>query len=178
MAYAVELNLSADSAGRVIRLWERLADASINSVMLDMGGRPHISLAVFEELAPPLLEEDLSRFAKMTGPFSVALWSAGVFPDTKGVVFLAPAVTQELLEIHRRFYAFLEVSGLECQEYYRPGRWVPHCTVATEVLPDRVGAAIELCVQSEVFGPVMLDEVSLVEFRPVREIYAFPLRSD
>ena len=60
-------------------------------------------------------------------------------------------------------------------EYYWPGKWVPHCTVAIDVAPDKMGAALEMCVHSEAFGTVELDEVSLIEFRPVREIYAFPL---
>ena len=177
MAYAVELILSADSAARVVKLWEELAKKSISSVMIDVGGRPHISLAVFEDLAPSVLQGDLSRFAEMTRPLSLALWSAGVFSGSKGVVFLAPVVTQDLLEAHERVHTFLEDKGIECHEYYRPGRWVPHCTVATEVALDKVGAAVELCMQSDVFGAVTLDAVSLIEFRPVREIYTFPLRA-
>jgi 2'-5' RNA ligase len=175
MEYAVTLNLSRDSAARVVRVWEGLAREAISSVMLDVGAQPHISLAVFEDLAAEMLRADLGRFAEVTQPLSVNLASVGTFPTEAGVVFLAPVVTQELLEAHRRFHSFLRERGVDCMEYYRPGRWVPHCTVATGVAPDKMGAALEVCVQSEAFGPVELDEVSLVEFPPAREIYAFPL---
>jgi len=182
MGYAVTLNLSRDSAARVVELWEGLAQEAISSVMLDVGAQPHISLAVFQDLAPEMLRADpkvlradLSQFAEATPPLSLDLASAGTFPTAEGVVFLAPAVTQELLEAHRRFHCFLRDRGVDCVEYYLPGRWVPHCTVATGVAPDRMGAALEVCVQSEAFGPVELDEVSLIEFPPVRETYAFPL---
>ena len=175
MGYAVELNLSKNSAARVVRLWERLAGESISSVLLDLGAQPHISLAVFADLDPTLIREGLSRFAEVTRPLSVILSYAGTFPTAEGVVFLAPVVTQELLEVHQKFHQFLSDRGLACVEYYWPGKWVPHCTVAIDVAPDRVGAAIERCVQSEAFGPVEIDEVSLVEFPPVRELYAFPL---
>jgi len=175
MGYAVELNLSKDSAARVVKLWESLARESINSVMLDLGAQPHISLAVFEDLVPAVLQDDLGRFAEVTRPLSVVLSSVGAFPTAEGVVFLAPIVTQELLGVHERFHSLLRDREGECVEYYRPGKWVPHCTVAIDIVADRIGAAIEMCVRSEAFGPVELDEVSLIEFRPVREIYAFPL---
>lgn len=175
MGYAIELNLSQDSAARVVEVWERLARASINSMRLDLGAQPHISLAVCEELDPALLREDLRRFAESTRPLSLALSSAGAFPTAEGVVYLAPVVTQELLEVHRRFHGLLRERGIEPVEYYRPGNWVPHCTVALGVAPDKMGAAMELCLRSEAFGPVELDEVSLIEFLPVGELYAYPL---
>ena len=175
MGYAVEFNLSKDSAKRVVSLWESLARESINSAMLDLGAQPHISLAVLEDLDPAVLREDLNRFAQLTRPLTVVLSHAGAFPTAEGVVFLAPTVTQELLEVHGRLHRYLRDSGVECVEYYRPGTWVPHCTVAMGVAPDRIGAAVEICVSSKALGPVEIDEVSLLEFRPVREIYAYPL---
>ena len=175
MGYAVELNLSRDSAARVGKVWQSLAREGINSVMLDLGAQPHISLAVLEDLNPEALRGDLIRFAEVTPPLPVDLASAGTFPTTEGVVFLAPVVTQELLAVHGRFHSLLRDRGVYCEEYYRPGRWVPHCTVATGVAPGKMGAAVEMCVESEAFGAVELDKVSLVEFPPAREIYAFPL---
>jgi 2'-5' RNA ligase len=175
MGYAVELNLSRDGAARVVKVWESLAREGINSVMLDLGAQPHISLAVLEDLNPEALRGDLIRFAEVTPPLPVDLASAGTFPTTEGVVFLAPVVTQELLAVHSRFHSLLRERGIDSAEYYWPGKWVPHCTVAIDLAPDKLGAALEMCVQSEAFGTVELDEVSLIEFRPVREIYTFPL---
>jgi 2'-5' RNA ligase len=175
MGYSVELNLSKDSAAPVVKLWQTLATASISSVMLDLGAQPHISLAIFQDLDPAVLQEDLKRFAEVTGSLSVVLSCAGTFPTAEGVVFLAPVVTQELLAVHERLHSLMRDRGVQSVNYYWPGEWVPHCTVAMGVTPDKIGAATEICVQSEAFGPVELDAVSLIEFPPVREIYAFPL---
>lgn len=175
MGYAIELNLSEDSAARVVRLWERLARAGINSAMLDLGAQPHISLAVLAHLDPEVLRVDLRQFAEATPPLQVVLNSAGAFPTAEGVVFLAPAVTRELLAVHGRLHSLLKDREVECVAYYRPGKWVPHCTVAMGVAPDKLGAALALCLRSEAFGPVEIDEVSLIEFPPVRELYAYPL---
>ena len=175
MGYAVELNLSWDSAARVVKVWESLAREGISSVMLDVGAQPHISLAVFEDLNPKALGTDLSRFSEHTPPLSLDLASAGTFPTAEGVVFLAPVVTRELLAVHGKFHSLLRERGIDSVAYYRPGNWVPHCTVAIDLAPDKIGAALEMCVQSDAFGAVELDELSLIEFRPVREIYTFPL---
>ena len=176
MGYAIVLSLSKDSAARVVKLWESLARESISSAMLNLAVEPHISLAVFEHLDRAALREDLNRFAEATRPLSVILSYAGTFPTAEGVVFLAPVVTQELLEVHGRLHRFLRDREVECAEYYHPGKWVPHCTVAIGVTPDKIGAATEICVRSEAFGPVEMDEVSLIEFPPVHELYACPLR--
>ena len=49
------------------------------------------------------------------------------------------------------------------------GQW------AIDLPADKIGAAIEICVQSEAFGAVELDELGLISFRPVREIDTYPL---
>ena len=175
MGYAIALNLSQASAARVVRLWEDLAGASISSAMLDLGAQPHVSLAVVDELDPARIRADLGRLAEATSSLSMDLASAGTFPTAAGVVFLAPVVTPELLEVHRGFHRLLSDRGVESVAYYRPGNWVPHCTVAIDVVADKVGAALEICVRSEAFGTVELDELSLISFRPVREIYTYPL---
>ena len=117
MGYAVELNLREDSAAQVVKLWEHLAKESINSLMLDVGAQPHISLAVFRDLAPEMLRADLRRFAELTRLLPVDLASAGMFPTAEGVVFLALVVTQELLEAHRRFHSTLRDREVDCVEY-------------------------------------------------------------
>jgi 2'-5' RNA ligase len=175
MGYAIELKLNENSAQQVLELWENLAAESISSLMLDIGSWPHISLAVFENIDPIVLRQMLSRFASETSPFSVILASVGAFPGDAGAVFLAPVVTQELLEIHRRFHRLLEDTGLECMGYYLPGSWIPHCTVAFGVEENKIGTAAEMCLRSGAFGRVGIDEVCLIESHPVREIYSFPL---
>ena len=175
MGYAIELYLSAEHATRVVALWERLADAGITSLMLDMGSRPHVSLAVLDALDPTSLRPHLGRFAQATPPLSLTLSHAGTFPTDEGVVFLAPVVTEALLALHDRCHEMLTANGSTSLAYYRPGHWVPHCTVGMNVPLDQIGAAVELCRESAALGPIEIDAVGLVEFRPVRELYAFPL---
>jgi hypothetical protein len=113
--------------------------------------------------ADRIAEDTRSNQAPDRAPLSADLASAGTFPTAEGVVLLAPAVTQELLVVHRRFYSFLKDRGGDWVKDCWPGKWVPHCTAAMDVAPGKMGAALETSVQSEALRAVELDKVSLNE---------------
>jgi 2'-5' RNA ligase len=175
VGFAVELYFDPSMERRIRRLWQELADQGIRSILPAIGSRPHISLALLDRVDPTTAPAVLASLASDQMPLPVEFSSAGTFPGTEGVVFLAPAITPELLAIHRRVYSHLTALGLRVHEYYRPGRWVPHCTVAMELEPHQVPQALAVCRGEHLFVPATLVEIGLVEYRPVREICSFPL---
>lgn len=178
MGYAVELNFDAESSARIRNLWQCLADAGVNRTMIDVNASPHISLAVFSEIEPEILRPLLAEFAAMVTPIPVRLAAVGTFPimaqGDEGAVFLAPSVSTRLLAEHDRFHRMLNEYNIYAHEYYRPGNWVPHCTVALNAAPDQVMKAVAICRHSDVFQSGELVDASLVEFRPVKEYFRFP----
>lgn len=175
MGYAVELTLDSTSTGVVQALWKTLAERGIDPVLPSLGAWPHISLAVFETVDPAALRDELATFADELAPIATAFSAVGTFPTSEGVVYLAPVVTAELLAVHERFHQRMERLGLRSHAYYRPGQWIPHCTVATDLAPADVGTTIAACCASNAFAPISLTELELIEFRPVKTIYHFPL---
>jgi 2'-5' RNA ligase len=175
MGFAVEANLDPGAAARVRALWDDLARRGITSEMPEMGADPHVSLAVFDEVDPKALGPVLDSFARGREPLELRLASVGSFPTAEGVVYLAPVVTPALLEWHADLDRRLERLGARAWDYYRPGSWVPHCTVALSLDPDGVAEAVRVTRESGVFGPAALDEIALVEFRPVRRLFARPV---
>jgi len=59
--------------------------------------------------------------------------------------------------------------------YYEPGYWIPHCTAAIDLPPDRIGAAVQICRASRGLRTGRLVEFGLVETPPTRELAALPL---
>jgi len=175
MGFAIELYFDPVSEARLTGLWETLARAGISSILPDMGARPHISLAVMGNLDPAAFRAELRAFADEEDSLAVTLGAVGTFPTAEGVVYIAPVVTQALLDLHARFHRRLDDLGVASGAYYRPGHWIPHCTTALELPPDQVAAAVDVCRQGDVFGPTRLVSVGLIEFLPVRELYTFPL---
>jgi 2'-5' RNA ligase len=178
MGYAVEMNFDAETGDRIRALWQRLADAGLSRTLLDNNATPHISLAVFDETDLDLVRLVMADFAHRVTPISVRLAAVGTFPpDVKGdegAVFLAPTVSAHLLSHHDRFHRMLYALNLRADDYYLPGNWVPHCTVALDAPPDKIAEIVTLCRQSDVFHDAQLVDVSLVEFRPVKELYRYP----
>jgi 2'-5' RNA ligase len=176
MGFAVEMHFDRQAEARIRALWDELARQGIRSSLPTIGSRPHISLAVFDRLDPSRVGPELERMAGRTASVPLTLCAVGSFPTQEGVVFLAPVVTQDLLELHRRVHCRIDEMGLRPLEHYRPGRWVPHCTVAIDLPREQVPLALDICRGSRAFGPALLAEIGLVQYRPVRPICSFPLR--
>ena len=102
-------------------------------------------------------------------------WEVGTFPGDEGVIFTPPVVTKELLEFHRDFNNEFSDCREAMWNYYLPDLWVPHCTLAINVPKDKISGAFEYVLES--FEPVKarIEEIGLVEFRPVKHLACYKL---
>ncbi len=172
MGYAVELFLDEPEAQRV-----RLAFAATGSPLVQTGTFPHISLAVFETVPVdvPRLTAVVEAFARYAARLHVRFASLGMFPGAHNVVFLAPVVTPELLAAHAAFHGALTAAGLGCDAHYRPGAWVPHCTISQDApLADGL-ETLRILHGQALLGDYTISEVQVVEYRPAVCIARFPL---
>lgn len=182
MGFAVELYFDPQTEARVRGLWQTLASQGVNSYQIDVGARPHISLAVFTDLDPERLRADMEDFGRVTPRLSVELASVGSFATAEGVVYIAPAATPLLLETHRHYHARLTALQVQPIDYYLPGRWKPHCTVGTHLPSDKMADALRICRESCIFGPARFEEIGLIQFQgPTARtefLYTFPLQDN
>jgi 2'-5' RNA ligase len=181
VGYAVEMYLDAEAERRVKHLWHTHMDEGVGSVLVDIGSRPHISLTVLEDAHPDELHElrgQLECLARELPPIDLSLAAVGTYPTAEGVVFLVPSVSAQLVRAHQVVHQRLSAIGMSSSLYYQPGFWIPHCTVATDLKPDMLPLAMEICRKSSVFGRARISSIGLVSFRPVRELYTFPLTDE
>lgn len=170
MGFAVEMYFDREAEERVRSLWLELQAAGLDSTLLDIGARPHLSLAVFDRVEVSALCGLVEEFADRVHGYSSLFAAVGTFPGNEGVVFLAPAVSGELLALHGTFHRRLLDLGLETWEYYSPGRWIPHCTVALRLSSKALPEAVDLCRRSAALGPFTIRELGLIEFSPVKTV--------
>jgi hypothetical protein len=163
MNFAVELLFDEIADERIRELWERIADAGLPSRMLDLGSAPHVTLGVCAELDPVAFGATLGAFAARQAKLHATLVSLGTFSNREGAVFLGLIATPELLALHARFDSVFAASGREPREYYRPGRWVPHCTLTTALDPTQVGAALRVCAEVPLPIQARFESIALVE---------------
>jgi len=163
MNFAVELLFDDVADARVRELWERIAAAGLPSRLLELGNAPHVSLGVCAELDPVAFAAELSIFAAREPKQHATLVSLGTFSNREGAVFLGLIATPELLALHARFDSVFVACAREPREYYRPGRWVPHCTLTTALDPSQVGAALRVCAEVPLPIQARLESIALVE---------------
>ena len=136
--YAVELLFDPEAEAAVREVWRDVASRTGSSVLFDLAGQPHVTLAVHDERDGPQLDRAVRAFRAPATAF--CLGSAGAFPGDEGAAFLAPVVTDALLALHRRWHAASPGS----HAYYRPGQWVPHCTVGVLLEGPALSEALEI----------------------------------
>jgi 2'-5' RNA ligase len=166
MPFAVELLLDRRAAVSIRGVWEALRDAGVNSAMLDAGSRPHVTLAVYQDLDPVPFETQVQAFFATETSIDVPLSGVGTFAGTEGVIYCSPVVTPELLALHQRFHRRFDHLAEGAWAYYRPGCWVPHCTLAIHVAEEQRGKAIDVVLASDLPARTRLGGVSVVAFEP------------
>jgi len=134
---ALSVCLLFDPAGEqaVRAVWDRLEAQGVRSLATHTHRRhhPHLSYAV-------LLTWDLHRVTDAlqglpdAGPFPLTFQGMLAFP--RGRAALAPSVSAEVMQRQQAVTAALTAAGALLHHHYEPGRWVPHCSLATRAKGD------------------------------------------
>ncbi|WP_369819632.1 2'-5' RNA ligase family protein [Actinoplanes sp. TFC3] len=145
MVAALELYLDTDANRRLRTLWRTLeADGIPTMASLNQRHRPHVSLAASRTLAPDVVAQALQGVPVGRG-LSLDMDFAGQFVGR--VLWLGVVPTGELLDHHREVHDRLTAGGVDVWEQYRPGRWVPHCTVSLRVPNPLMAPAVRRCLE-------------------------------
>ena len=141
MVQTVELLLDEASEAVVLAQWRALADAGLPSQALHAGpsNRPHVTLTAQAAIAP---ERELALADVLGGlPIEVRLGSLTCFGRDRYVLVRPLVATLDLLELQRRVFA-VAGNGDGVRDLMRPGRWVPHVTLAHRLSAEQVGLAL------------------------------------
>lgn len=144
--------------------------------ILDIGARPHISLARFP---PPVEEQTLvdlaEKLAGIVPRFRLYLSAVAAFHGEEGAIYLAPSIVPELTTAHRLAHELIAQNHLPTDPLYQSERWVPHCTMLMGGPDQLIGSHVESLRKSEACGWVEIVSVGVIAFRPVIEVAQFGL---
>ncbi|MFC7534966.1 2'-5' RNA ligase family protein [Actinoplanes sp. GCM10030250] len=163
MVAALELYLDVDATRRVRTLWRALEAEGIPTLgSLHQKHRPHVSLAAAHRIDPHAVADALGDLPVGRG-LTLSMDFVGQFVGR--VLWLGVTVTGELLDHHRRVHERLTAGGVEVWEHYRPGRWVPHCTISLRVPNPMMAPAIRRCLEvlplsASVIGAAVADHAN------------------
>ena len=117
MRYAIEMYFDKETEEKIMRLAQKIADAGLSTKYLEWKTRPHVTLAVYNDIDVDRCSQLLEKFAN----------DRKAFP----AIFLSPIMTRSLYELHSELYAVMQEFEASAWEWYKqPDCWVPHCTVA------------------------------------------------
>lgn len=175
--FAVQLYLDAALEGSLTGVRSALTAAGVTPTLERLGDRPHVSLAVLEDVREEGCIAALEKFAETQLPFPASFAAFGAFPTAQGVVYLTPTPSAALLEAHRRMHRLLRELGAKVHEHYLPDAWIPHSTIGFELSNDEVALALSWLHGN--FKPVAgtCSSIGLIEFLPVMRLATFELRA-
>jgi hypothetical protein len=165
MALALELGVGEDADAAVRRLWGQLEADGVPSLATYMPGlRPHLTLVVTDDAAG--LRQCADALRALVEPVELELTAPGMFAADLPFLFLAPAPTPPLVHAHEAVCHLLQRAAVDIHPHYRPGVWLPHCTLSMGVPADRMDVALRRCLDAQLpiaarlGDPALTDSVS------------------
>jgi len=129
MALAVCLLLDDRADAAVRRLWRRLEDEGVPTLLTHTHGR-HVPHLTYAALRSADVREVVQALAGMPQQPELTLHFDALGTFRRSRCWLAPAVTTALTQRQEAVVAAVDGAAGELHRHYRPGAWVPHLTVA------------------------------------------------
>jgi len=169
MAFAVVLYFDDDSTEKLTAVWRQQAEKGISAFMLEEGYRPHITLGGCEGLDIVTCGAALRKFSLSSKPFTVEMSYVGVFAHDKGAVFLGVTVTDALLAYHKAFFEHFGAGVEQAYGFFKPGLWVPHCSMAYHESREKDMAALAINLDLTLPITATCTSLAVIEFPPWNE---------
>ena len=165
MPLAISLKAANDTAEPIRALWDEVGRFEDGPSMRALAYPPHITLAVYDELCPDRLRSAL-KAAFAGGPaLRIRFERIGRFGGPPLVLWAAPSPCALLDRAHALVHGLIDPAL--CHPHYRPGAWVPHCTLGRRVEESRRGEALAFARGGLAPVEVLFDRADAVRFPPV-----------
>lgn len=103
--------------------------------MSALGYDPHLTLAVYDDVAEPDLRAAVTAIFRGQQQLTLTFSHLDVFEVPAFTVWASPNDQADLQRLHAALHG--EISPALCDVHYRPGQWVAHCTLATDIASNR-----------------------------------------
>lgn len=176
MPYAINLYFNQEAESQVMDIWRSLEKLDQSKCLTCTNSRPHITLAIFDELDLADTKERLTSSFEEVKSFALNFRQVGIFPNNKGAIFLTPNLSDELFRIHRQLHTVFNDVENQGWDYYKPQSWYPHCTLAIETARESIPKVLEEVLK--VFQPieVTICSIGIVSLDPIAYLYEIQLK--
>ena len=170
MAYAINIRSDDASSELVKSIWQAHEQLEEKPSMQMLGYAPHITFAIYNEVAPEQLHQAFDYAFDKTKAVILRFEDVKYFESPQGfVLWLKPLETSSLLAIHQKIHEV--INPALCREHYRPDSWVPHCSTATAVTLPNKSKMLSVVEQGIQPFEVVFDVADYVSFIPVEILH-------
>ncbi|MGX4773833.1 2'-5' RNA ligase family protein [Bradyrhizobium guangdongense] len=177
MALAINIRADNNSADEIEQLWDQVGAFEAAPSMRALGYRPHFTFAIYDGSAIDQQVAWDAMLAAVVGETQLRIEFKRIrwFEGSPLVLWAEPVVDSALARIHRAVSAAIDPA--HCRPHYRPGAWIPHCTLGTAVADEWRNDAIAFARAFDRVIELTFDVVDCVVFPPVRIIAEWRLPS-
>ena len=172
MALAVCLLFDRRSERAVRALWDRVEEQGVGSLRSHTHGRhvPHMSYAVLRRWDLAAVTDALAGL--QGDPVDVSFDGVGLF--RRGRTWLLAGVSADLMARQQRVVEAVIAAGADLHKHYRPGVWLPHCSLAPRAtlaqLPAVVGSVMDVLPLQARLDRAALVNSATGEISPLAEL--------
>jgi 2'-5' RNA ligase len=129
-----------------------------------LGYPPHVTLGIYDD--DTVREADvraaLDQASRNLRAITLTFDAIRTFDGSPTVLWASPRPNTILLDVHGAIHSVIDPD--HCRPYYRPGAWVPHCTLATSVRNDQREAALSFATAFRKDMEVTFDALDCIRF--------------
>jgi 2'-5' RNA ligase len=144
-------------------IWNELSEKSISFYAEEVkDGRPHITLGSYTDLDKSKYIKLMDSFYEHKSSINITFNTIGSFLNY-GTLFFSPTVTKELIDFHIQHHEYFKEFNGKANSLYLPGKWIPHCTLANRLSPEKRSEAFHYCLKRSdtIYGKIT--GVALIE---------------
>ena len=83
----------------------------------------------------------------------------------ENVIFLEPIMTDELIDVHKKFIEYMKDFDGELIQYYDINKWMPHCTISIRLSDKELFKGMELLKQIiKLPIKVTVDKIDIINY--------------
>lgn len=125
----------------------------------------HVSIGDYHTDNIDGLKEKVIEFSKTIKSFELILVSVGTFMTKENVIFLEPIITEELMDIHKRFIKFMSDFDGVLNQYYDIDKWMPHTTISIRLSDDELIKGLKV-LKENIKLPIVVkvDRIDIINY--------------
>lgn len=175
MAYAISVRSDNGSSRAIRSLWKTCSVLEVLPSMEALKYAPHITFAIYDDIGLPKLFDVVDSAFENLDRITVRFDRLGYFEAPNAIIlWAAPVLPAIAYSVYAHIHSKVDINL--CRPNYRPGSWVPHCSLALSIDLARKEDAIALVHQSIEPVEVIFDVADCVSFLPVEVLHEKPLR--